>query len=563
MAAVPSAPAAPTERTGPTTDDAPLRRLAPRCEHLAWLLLAIVVGLVFAVRTSWPALSGPLVVHDDVRQHIFWVPRLHDPALFPNDPMADYYQAQSPPGVRAVYWLATLAVDAIVASKVLPLLLTVALAGAGFALGRVLWARDDAAALGAILLAWSAWQYDDVASATPRAFALPLLAAQFAALASGRLRLALGVLVATALFYPLSCAVMTVTTGLWLVWHGTKRGARAAVLDLLWLGAATVVAGLIILASQHDTSPFGPTVTAEQARTQSEFQPGGRSSYFIPDPYKFWIESTRSGLALAPEDAWLGGLPALTIPFLLAACLGGWLPLGRVGWAARPTIPHRGALLVAVLASSLLLFGAAHLLLFALYLPARHVQFTLPIVWALAGGLFWTLLGQRLTGRAGTAHLFVLGGVALLIVHAPPVGSFYVAGQHPAIYAYLRTTPPATRVAALPADSSILPLFGQRPVVASFEHALPYHRGYYEPLRARTRALQDPYYGSEVESLVAMIDEEHVGVIVANVEMLARSRRGERDRPALEGLLTRCGLLRERGLVVVAADCVRAAALSP
>ena len=186
---------------------------------LGWLLLAVVVSVGFAVHTSWPALTDPLVVHDDVRQHVFWVPRLHDPSLFPNDPIADYYESQAPPGYSAVYWLATLPVDAIVASKVLPLLLTVWLAAATFWLGRVLWRRSDAAALSAILLAWSAWQYDDIASATPRAFAMPLLTAQLAALVAGRFWLALALIVATALLYPLGCALMAVTTGLWLLWR--------------------------------------------------------------------------------------------------------------------------------------------------------------------------------------------------------------------------------------------------------------------------------------------------------------------------------------------------------
>ena len=45
------------------------------------------------------------------------------------------------------------------------------------------------------------------------------------------------------------------------------------------------------------------------------------------------------------------------------------------------------------------LFVAAHLLLYTLYLPARHVQFSLPLVWAMAGGLFWARLGERLVAR--------------------------------------------------------------------------------------------------------------------------------------------------------------------
>jgi hypothetical protein len=325
---------------------------------------------------------------------------------------------------------------------------------------------------------------------------------------------------------------------------------------------------VIVVVSQRGAARFGPQVTAEEARSMPEFQPGGRSSYFIPDPYKFWIESTRSGLALVPKDALLGGLPALTTPFVLAVGLGVWLIIGRLGWMARPAVPEGGMLLVALLVASFGLFFAAHLLLYALYLPARHVQFSLPIVWALAGGLFWTLLGgSTLTPalsqreRGLTAAWFGLAGVALLVLHPPPSGVFYVAGRTPAIYDYLRATPPETRVAALPSDSSIIPLFGQRPVLTSFEHALPYHLGYYLPFRDRTRALNAAYYAQDLAPWVKLIQDEHVGIVLANAAQLERRARDNQDRPpALAKLLDSCGVLREGGLVVLPAACILAAA---
>src|SRR5436190_20163147 len=94
---------------------------SPRAQRAFWLLLTVIVSLGIALRVSRPALVNPLVVHDDVRQHVFWVPRLHDPALFAGDWIADYYEAQAPAGYRAVYWLLTLGVDAVQASKLLPL----------------------------------------------------------------------------------------------------------------------------------------------------------------------------------------------------------------------------------------------------------------------------------------------------------------------------------------------------------------------------------------------------------------------------------------------------------
>ena len=76
------------------------------------------------------AFSSDYVLADDVRQHVFWMFRFLDPTLFPNDPIADYFQSIAPPGFSALYRaLAALGIDPLLASKVIPLplgLLTIA-----------------------------------------------------------------------------------------------------------------------------------------------------------------------------------------------------------------------------------------------------------------------------------------------------------------------------------------------------------------------------------------------------------------------------------------------------
>lgn len=551
-----------------------------------WLALALAVSMGFALRTSMPALVNPLMVHDDVRQHVFWVPRLHDARLFAGDWIADYYQAQAPLGYQAVYWAATLLTDAITVSKLLPLVLTVVLVLAGFWLGMALWQRPDAAALGTALLLWSAWQYDDVASATPRAYALPLLTLQLAALAAGRWNFALAVLPLQALLYPLGCALAVVTMGGWSAWQHLfrdwrrewpgRRLPRALVRAWLSLGAVTVVAlGLAVL-GQFGAASYGPTVSGAEARQMPEFQQGGRAAYFVPAPYKFWLESSRSGFALGPKDRLLGDLPVLVTPFLLAVTLAAWMLAGRRGWTRPPPVPPSGMLLLIVLVASLTLFFAAHVLLYLLYLPARHVQFSLPLVWAMSSGLVWVLAGERLAARFGSlaklaarlglsgGEAFALLGTALLALHPPPPGDFYVTGRHPAIYAYLRATPPDTLIGALPSDSSILPLFGQRGVLASYEHLLPYQPGYYEPLRERLEAFRSAYYAPTLTPMAEVVQHYGVNLVIVDADVLERRRRSEREHPpALEKVLNRCGVLRERELVVVTAACILEAAEEP
>ena len=83
------------------------------------------------------AFADEYVLADDVRQHVFWMFRFIDPKLFPNDPIADYFQSIAPPGFVALYrFFATLGIDPLLASKLIPFGL--GLLTAGFLFGAAL-----------------------------------------------------------------------------------------------------------------------------------------------------------------------------------------------------------------------------------------------------------------------------------------------------------------------------------------------------------------------------------------------------------------------------------------
>lgn len=544
--------------------------------HLPWLGLVAAAGLFFALGVSAPALGQPFVVEEDVRQHVFWVSRLRDPALFPNDPIADYFQSLASPGHIALYYVATLFTDPISFSKLLPLLLTVLLAGFGYLLGWRLSRRRSAAALGAVLLAWAVWWQDDLASATPRGFATPLLVAFLAFLVGRQWRAALATLAVQALIYPLGCTTMLGTAGLWLLARNVDLGgSRRLTLapgwrrEASWLAAGVALVAILGLIGREPGLRYGPMVTLEQARGMEDFQADGRVSYFHPDPVKFWIRSTHTGLAMRQKDPLQAGLPPLTVPLLLTAGLAGWALAARRGraLAARrgrapsPGLRPESGLLIALFAASFLLFFVAHLLAFRLYLPARQVQFSLPVVAAFGGGLLLALLIRHLAGRAWpgrvapATRLLALGAIGLLVLHPPPVGDFYAAGRYQRLYAYLQAQPKDTLVAALPNDASGLPLFAQRPVLVSWEHLLPYQPAFYEPLRRKAEALTAAYFAESPGPILDLAERERVGVLIANLPALEKARRAP-DRPlGLELLAERCGALRDRDLVAVPVAC--------
>src|SRR4051812_46546763 len=89
--------------------------------HWLWFAGSMFYAIVCATLALRQAFSSEYVLADDVRQHVFWMFRFVDPGLFPNDPIADYFQSVAPPGFSALYrLLAACGIDPLLASKLIP-----------------------------------------------------------------------------------------------------------------------------------------------------------------------------------------------------------------------------------------------------------------------------------------------------------------------------------------------------------------------------------------------------------------------------------------------------------
>ena len=560
-------------------------RVAPRAAAVAaaWLAGALLLSGLFVARTVAPALAGPGVVQDDARQHVFWMSRWADPSLFPNDVIAAYFAAQAPVGYTALYWLFARVVDPLTASKLLPPFLGLAAALCTFLFVLRISRMPSAAFLATILATWYVWQYDDLPSGSPRAFLLPLLAAQLWLLASGRRWPAVGVAALGALFYPTAGALMTAILGARLVrldgWPPRLSRERAD-----WL--APVVAGVLVLLFVLPGllgGRFGPTVTADAARAMPEFGPGGRNAFFFAEPFRYWVASYRSGLDLRVMDVLFPSVPILYELAALATLLPLMLLVARRVHAVRGARPDV-SILAHVLLASFGLFFLAHLVLFRLYLPARFVQWSVPLVLAVAAGIGLAMLVGLLTaplkGPLGTMTRAVLPlafALSLTVYPARHDGNF-VPDRYPRVTAYLRAQPPETLVAGVPTEADSVPSFAQRPVLTAREYALAYHTGYYAELSERTRDLVDAYYTDSPRRVQEVAARYGIDVFLVNRAAYDRARfvdawAGEFEpyislvgdqlrrsgRSALLDAARRCGLFAEGDVTVVTANCFSSA----
>jgi hypothetical protein len=548
------------------------------------LAAALLFALWFAARGMAPAL-GPDRVQDDARNYVFWMARFRDPELFRDGLIADYFESVTPPGYAAVYRALSWAVDPLLASKLLPPILGLTTALFIFLLVRKLHPSPAGAFLAAVLLSWYVWQLDDISSAGPRAFLPPLLAAQLWSLVAGRLVLAVGLVVAAALFYPMAGALGVALLGTRLL---IFRGRRPALLKdpsakLAFVAGAALVA-LLLLPGQLGSSRFGPVISGAQARVSPQFGPDGRQPFFVENAYDFWIDREHSGLDLRARDALFPRVPILFEYLALAVLLPLLLLFGRRLPGVR-RLSGETIILPQLLAASFGLFFLAHVLLFHLYHPNRYVKQSLPLALAVAGGLALGILVEAISDRVGAAHRGPLRvGLALCIglavaVYPADFHTGFERDEHPSITAYLRAQPKDTLVVGMPSETDVVPTFASRRVLVNGEYLLPFHLGYSGELHRRTEDLIEAYYAESAEQIAEFVGRYGVDVMLVNRAAFERAtfkrawnlltslswepwtttvaRKLERSSHfALLELASRCAVLEDRGVAVVPTVCL-------
>jgi hypothetical protein len=347
---------------------------------------------------------------------------------------------------------------------------------------------------------------------------------------------------------------------------------------------------VVLLAYALKVSEFGPILTAAEARTMPEFQPGGRSQFFLDHPLKFWLTRPRSGLLgllplkmMGASLIWTG----LLLPVLFR--YRSRLPLmNRVTQEVR--------LLPQIVLASLGMFFAAHALLFRLHLPSRYTGYSLPIVLALASAVVLTVMldallrwakqhasppfpGRQLAALGVTALVgsaLIFHSVALRIGHFPFPRTRYKVGQEPALYEFFARQPKDILIASLAPEADYLPTFSQRSVLVAREYAIAYHVGYYRQMRQRITDLIRAQYTQDVDEVRQFIRQYGVDFWLldravftpeyvashswvkhfqpATAEALASLQQGV--VPALATLMARCTIFETTSLVVVEGGCV-------
>ena len=543
-----------------------------------WFIVSLIFSAVFAERALEQAFGAPYVLQDDWRHHVFWMARFADPDLFPHDLLANYFQTIAPVGYSTLYKaFARAGVDPVLFAKLLPMALGLITTAFCFGSSLRILRVPAAAFIASLQLNQSLWLRNGLVSATPRAFIAPLFVAFLYFCLSRKLLLTVASIALMGLFFPstMFIALGVVLLGVFRI-DGRRLQFSCERRDYILAVASLAVAAAVLLPYAFKSSTFGPVVTADEARLMPEFLPGGRMVVFRQNFWGRWITGNHTGMFASGVFA----------PFTI--CFGLLLPVvmllpKRFPLAARIS---RIEIFPKIILASLVIFIAANVLLFRLYLPSRFTTNSFRIVLAMAGGTAAVALldgiFRAMRSRAGRVAATVLfaGVLALPLAMGPIVDTRYKTGTNPGLYEYLAGQPKNILIASLADETNNLPIFATRSVLFSRETALPFHKGYYTQVRERVSNLIDAQYSADIEQLAGFIEKYGVNYLLvdrdafapeyitsdkwimqyqpAAKDAVARLRQGV--RPALSQLIESCKVYETENMVLISAECVTSAA---
>jgi len=503
---------------------------------MQWMQISLLVGsLVLMYHNSLLAhmrnISHPLHMNSDALQQIWPLLRYYKPGLFNEDYIADYYlSCFLPSGYRLFYRVGAIFWDPRVLSEVLSYLLLgvllAALAMSAYKLG------GKSAAWATLAFALSTGQFmGGVTGGLPRSFGYPLMACAAAALVYGRPVLLAALVVLGAGFYP----VVSVMTGLalaayvLLVSRDDRGRAEKWTLRkrLLVVVATALLASIVVLPHALGSRRYGSMIGPAHTDTFPEAGQGGRySDRHLFGGHEFltasWgmLDDTIKGAG----DPWSDVLRRL-IPLDSRALVLWALGITLVGSAVLTWHDPGARRLLILLAAAATGHWAASIAAPFLYLPARYVTYSIPILFVILlpasiTGLAKLLGGFGQNSWARPTIVLVVCGIMLMARggRGPETeGIYFYSNRYWPVLQELKKLPRDAMIAGLPGDiMNLVPYLSERRALVTYKTHQAFHSKYVLEMRRRVIAVFDAYYATDEKPLIRLRDDFGVTHLVVD-----------------------------------------------
>jgi hypothetical protein len=486
------------------------------------VLTASAVG----INSQYPALVNDYIVNGDVPQHIYWMQQFLDGELFRDDILTAFAKHMQPYGLIVFYRVATIAVDPIFASKVVPILMYVLSTLYLFRLVKYI-GGDLSGLLAAVLFIIIPPFITVMVGGTARTFAYPLVIMFLYYLIRKEYLKASVMVVLQAACYPmvslvsLLCYLLTFLKGqLYKLSLDVQR-------EKMLCYVCAVLASIVILGAKYHslhTSSLGRAgvVTRPQMLDKAEFSERGRFQiipqrsvlqalvFMSTTPFMEFIVASPLYLAIRHAKPVFLNPAAVS---LVMFCIMGFvvLFLGNEIKQARLSIPPE---LIYVVIASAIMYQVADWLLFKLYLPMRYLQFTVPLIVLIAVSLMIVRLTARLSSHQ--SKIVTVAVIAFLLAHFNILKGTGLSDktEYKNLYLYLNSLPKSVLIAAPPYIADYIPTFTKKKVFINFELAHPWARSYWEVIKSRPQEFFEAYYSDQIDAVAHFCKKNGIDYLV-------------------------------------------------
>ncbi len=505
------------------------------CKNWLVPLVALAASTIIIIN-QYDGLVNPYVINGDVPQHVYWMQQFRDSELFRNDLLTDLARFHQPWAAVGVYRLLSFFWDPLWVSKVLPLVLSVVSAVYVFRLAQCL-AGSGTGIIASLLFMIMPVFPGVMAGGTPRAYAYPLLISFLFYLIRKNFFKTSVVLLLQPLFYPSIFFVCGLTYFLAFVEMRPFRLVKQHAGRLLYFTAA-VTLGVAMLVGRYlvnQNPTLGNIVTKTQVANWPELSVEGRYAVVPTGPLlQAIIGQTRATfmplIAYSPiylalrelkpaslTPGILKGFIWWIIPFILIALIGFLVvEIKRGGFI----FPRE---LLYLLVASGIMYELADLVFLQLWLPARYIQYSLPVIAIVIVSLAMGRIIAKITRpRLKTLASGVVIGVLLLHFNINRNAGMDNQSDKKDFFEYLGTLPKNVLIAAYPSLADYIPTFSKRKVFLNYELSQPYVDKYWFAISARTYEFFDAYYSDDLAKVVTFCDKNHIDYLIVDKRHFTR-----------------------------------------
>jgi len=459
-----------------------------------WLVFSLLFSFLLVSYVQQRVFFDPSAINDDVCNQIYWMARLTDPTLFPNDFIASYFTQHSlvSPALYFLYKIIVKWIDPVRFSQFMPFILVLISTLLLFKITEI-YLNSHYAFCVTYIFNLFVWKLSNLSGGLPRSFFYPLMFLFLWLYITERWIWMIPCFCLQCLIYP---PVFFLSAGVLIVELFLDRKKSFQSIKISYIVIAITI-GLLTLYcrySNYYNNDFGSLTTIKEALSMPEFYLDGRIKAFLLT------------YELAHKNLSFFLLCLISLFFVLTAIffykkdlLSKYCSIPRYIWSLS--------------IASIVLYFLALVSSFYLYLPQRYIQFGLPVLLIFLVG---SILHQFTSSTTLQKRYKVITILCLLLIssHYWDDDLISIGPKGKNVLDYLKSVPKNALIAAPLKLADYIPAFSRRSVLVSYEANIPFHKKYYTEISSRIKDWNDAYYSNSSTFIEDFVKKYNVDYLV-------------------------------------------------